>query len=387
MSRSKYNFDEVIDRKSSNSIKWSGNDDLLPMWIADMDFKVADEILEAMKKTIDHGIIGYDDRPDSFYESIIQWVRTRYNWEIKKEWLVFTPGVVSGLSISVNAFSKEGDKVIIQPPVYPPFYSVIENNNRIVEENSLKNNGNRYEIDITDLENKIDEKTKMVIICNPHNPVGRVWQREELETFGNLCIKNNIIMVSDDIHCDLAFKGHKYTPLASISDEFANNTITFMAPSKTFNIAGLFASVAIIPNEDLRKLYNGIIENIGIGHTNGLSIVGFEAAYKYGSSWFSEVLKYIEDNADFAVDYISKNIPEVKVYKPEGTFLMWLDFSSLGKTSEEIDKLLINKGKVQLNDGTTFGIGGEGFFRLNIGCPRKVLEDGLKRIRKAVQQV
>ena len=183
MSRSKYNFDEVIDRKSSNSIKWSGNDDLLPMWIADMDFKVADEILEAMKKTIDHGIIGYDDRPDSFYESIIQWVRTRYNWEIKKEWLVFTPGVVSGLSISVNAFSKEGDKVIIQPPVYPPFYSVIENNNRIVEENSLKNNGNRYEIDITDLENKIDEKTKMVIICNPHNPVGRVWQREELEAF------------------------------------------------------------------------------------------------------------------------------------------------------------------------------------------------------------
>ncbi|MCQ4923091.1 pyridoxal phosphate-dependent aminotransferase [Tissierella carlieri] len=385
MSRSKYNFDEVVDRKSSNSIKWSGNDDLLPMWIADMDFKVADEILEAMKKTIDHGIIGYDDRPDSFYEAIIQWARTRYNWEIKKEWLVFTPGVVSGLSISVNAFSKEGDKVIIQPPVYPPFYSIIENNNRIVEENLLKNNGNRYEIDITDLENKIDEKTKMVIICNPHNPVGRVWKREELEVFGNLCVKNNIIMVSDDIHCDLVFKGHKYTPLASISDEFANNTITFMAPSKTFNIAGLFASVAIIPNEDLRKLYNEIIENMGIGHTNGLSIVGFEAAYKYGSSWFSEVLKYIEDNTDFAVDYISKNIPEVKVYKPEGTFLMWLDFSSLGKTSEEIDELLINKGKVQLNDGTAFGIGGEGFFRLNIGCPRKVLEDGLKRIRKAVQ--
>ncbi|MBU5255576.1 MalY/PatB family protein [Tissierella praeacuta] len=385
MNKQKYNFDEIIDRKSSNSIKWSGANDILPMWIADMDFRVADEILDAMKKTIDHGIIGYDDRPDSFYESIINWVKDRYNWDIKKEWLVFTPGVVPGLGISVKSFSKEGDKVIIQPPVYPPFFGTVENNNRVVVENPLKYKDNRYIMDMDDLEKKIDKDVKIAMICNPHNPVGRVWTREELGAFGNLCIKNNIIMVSDEIHCDLTFKEHKHTPLASISDEFANNTITFMAPSKTFNIAGLFASVAIIPNENLRRLYSAAIENMAIVHTNGFSIAGFEAAYKYGREWLDEALRYIEDNADFAVDYINKNIPEIKTYKPEGTFLMWLDFKSLGKTSEEINELLINKGKVQLNNGATFGTAGEGFFRLNIGCPREVLKEGLDRIKKAIQ--
>ncbi|WP_313755581.1 MalY/PatB family protein [Tissierella sp.] len=385
MNKQKYNFDEIIDRKLSNSIKWWESKDILPMWIADMDFKVADEILDAMKKTIDHGIIGYDDKPDSFYESIINWVKDRYNWEIKKEWLVFTPGVVPGLGISIKSFSKEGDKVIIQPPVYPPFYRVIENNNRRVVENSLIYKENKYIMDIDDLEKKIDKDVKMAMICSPHNPVGRVWKKEELEVFGNLCLKNNIIMISDEIHCDLTFSDYKHIPLASISDEFANNTITFMAPSKTFNIAGLFASVAIIPNEKLRKLYNDTIENMEITHTNGFSIIGFEAAYKYGRNWLNQAIRYIEDNADFAVDYINKNIPEVKTYKPDGTFLMWLNFNSLGKTSEEINELLINKGKVQLNNGAAFGTAGEGFFRLNIGCPREVLKEGLDRIKKAIQ--
>ncbi|SHE82512.1 cystathione beta-lyase [Tissierella praeacuta DSM 18095] len=385
MNKQKYNFDEIIDRKLSNSIKWWESKDILPMWIADMDFKVADEILDAMKKTIDHGIIGYDDKPDSFYESIINWVKDRYNWEIKKEWLVFTPGVVPGLGISIKSFSKEGDKVIIQPPVYPPFYRVIENNNRRVVENSLIYKDNKYIMNIDDLEKNIDKDVKMAMICSPHNPVGRVWKKEELEVFGNLCLKNNIIMISDEIHCDLTFSDYKHIPLASISDEFANNTITFMAPSKTFNIAGLFASVAIIPNEKLRKLYNDTIENMEITHTNGFSIIGFEAAYKYGKNWLSQAIRYIEDNADFAVDYINKNIPEIKTYKPEGTFLMWLDFKPLGKTSEEINELLINKGKVQLNNGATFGTAGEGFFRLNIGCPREVLKEGLDRIKKAIQ--
>jgi len=385
VNKQKYNFDEIIDRKLSNSIKWWESKDILPMWIADMDFKVADEILDAMKKTIDHGIIGYDDKPDSFYESIINWVKDRYNWEIKKEWLVFTPGVVPGLGISIKSFSKEGDKVIIQPPVYPPFYRVIENNNRRVVENSLIYKDNKYIMNIDDLEKSIDKDVKIAMICSPHNPVGRVWKKEELEVFGNLCLKNNIIMISDEIHCDLTFSDYKHIPLASISDEFANNTITFMAPSKTFNIAGLFASVAIIPNEKLRKLYNDTIENMEITHTNGFSIIGFEAAYKYGKNWLSQAIRYIEDNADFAVDYINKNIPEIKTYKPEGTFLMWLDFKSLGKTSEEINELLINKGKVQLNNGATFGTAGEGFFRLNIGCPREVLKEGLDRIKKAIQ--
>ncbi|WP_353095981.1 MalY/PatB family protein [Tissierella praeacuta] len=386
MSKQKYDFDRIIDRRNSNSMKWSGDNDVLPMWIADMDFKVADEILDSMKKTIDHGIIGYDYRPDSFYDAIINWVKDRYNWDIKQEWIIFTPGVVPGLGISVKTFSKEGDKVIIQPPVYPPFSGVVENNNRIVVENPLKYRDNKYIMDIEDLEKKIDKDVKVAMICNPHNPVGRVWTKEELEAFGNLCMKNNIIIVSDEIHCDLTFKGHKHIPLASISKEFANNTITFMAPSKTFNIAGLFASVAIIPNENLRSLYNATIENMSITHTNGFSIRGFEAAYKYGGEWLDKALKYIEDNADFAVDYINRNISEIKTYKPDGTFLMWLDFNSLGKTSYEINELLINKGKIQLNDGATFGKSGEGFFRLNIACPREVLTDGLKRIRTAVKR-
>lgn len=386
----KYNFDETIDRRTHYSKKWSeledgNNGEILPMWIADMDFRVADEILEALKKPINDGVLGYNYLPDSFFESIINWVGENHNWKIKKEWIIFSPGVVPGISIALNSFSEEGEGVLIQPPVYPPFYRVIENNKRKVVENPLVYDEDKYKMDLKDLSNKIDENTKVALICNPHNPVGRVWEKEELEEFGDFCIDNNILIVSDEIHSDMAFKNHKHIPFGSISEKFAMNSVTFMAPSKTFNIAGLYASVAIIPNEKIRNEYCNNVEAMELIHTNIFGAVGFEAAYNHGKNWLEEALIYIEDNADFAVEYIKKNIPQVKTYKPDGTFLLWLDFKALGKSSEEIDDILTSKGRIRLNSGKDYGTGGEGFFRLNIGCPRTTLEEGLKRIKTAIK--
>lgn len=386
----KYNFDKEIDRKNSNSAKWNADpikkdSEILPMWVADMDIKVADEILDALKEPIEHGIIGYNIIPDSFYDSIIKWVDKRYGWKIKKEWISFIPGIVPGISIATNEFTEVGDQILIQPPVYHPFYRVAENNNREIVENPLKLNDGNYQMDFKDMKEKITEKTKMAVLCSPHNPVGRVWTKSELEEFGKICLDNNIIIVSDEIHSDLILKGNKHVPTAMISDELAMNTITFMSPSKTFNIPGLFASVAIIANEDLRAKFNDRLEKWELTHANTFSVAGFTAAYNHGEEWLEQALAYLEDNIDFAVKYINENIDKVKVNKPEGTYLLWLDFNELGKTPEEVEDLLLNKGKVMLNNGAMFGPGGEGFFRLNIACPRSMLEDGLERIKLAVE--
>lgn len=387
----KYNFDNIVNRKDSNSIKWNmpkveyGHDDILPMWVADMDFKAADEILNALKEPIEHGILGYDLKPDSFYESIINWIYDKYNWKVDKEWITFIPGIVPGISVATRELTEEGDEVLIQPPVYHPFYRVAKNNNRTILENQLKYDGKRYTMDIEDLKKKITDKTKLAVLCSPHNPVGRVWRKEELEEFGKICVENDIIIVSDEIHSDLIYKEYSHIPMATVSEEIAMNTITLMAPSKTFNIPGLFASVAIIPNPEIREKYTKALELMEITHANTFSVAGFEAAYNHGKQWLEEALKYVEENADFTVKYINENIKGVKVYKPEGTYLLWLDFRELGKTQEEINDLLINKGKIMLNNGEMFGAGGEGFFRLNIGCPRATLEEGLKRIKKAVE--
>lgn len=386
----KYNFDEVADRKLSNSVKWNADaikedNDILPMWVADMDIKAADEILEGLKEPIEHGVLGYNLIPDSFYQSIIDWIDKRHGWKVEKDWISFIPGVVPGISIATNEFTDEGDEILIQPPVYHPFYRVAENNNRKIIENPLKLNGRKYEMDFQDMKSKITEKTKLAVLCSPHNPVGRVWEKEELEEFGRTCSEENIIIVSDEIHSDLILKEYSHTPTATVSDEMMMNTITFMAPSKTFNIPGLFASVAIIPNDEIRKRFNERLEKWELIHANTFSVAGFTAAYNKGESWLDEALVYIEDNIDFAVKYINENIKGVKTYKPEGTYLMWLDFNDTGKTPQEIEQLLLNKGKVMLNNGEMFGVGGKGFFRLNVGCPRSILEEGLKRIKLAVE--
>lgn len=388
-----YGFDELIDRKNSDSVKWAtlereyGDGDILPMWIADMDFKSSPQIIEALKDRVEHGVFGYSYIEDSFYEAVINWVKKEHNWEIKKEWIVFTPGVVPGLSISIKKFSEEGDKVLVQPPVYPPFFEVLKGNNRVLSENPLINDGDKFTMDYDDLKSKIDKNTKLMILCNPHNPVGRVWSEEELKELGDILLGNNIIVVSDEIHGDLTLKGVKQTPFASISKEFEQNSITFMAPSKTFNIAGLKASVAIIPNKDLRVEYQAEIETLHLGKPTIFGQVGLEVAYNTGKPWLEKAMEYIEDNIDYAVKYIEENTPQIRAYKPDGTYLLWLDFRGLNKSPDEINEALINKGKVLLNDGRPYGTGGEGFFRLNIATARANLEEGLKRIKKAVDSL
>ncbi len=389
----KYNFDQVVNRKGSNSVKWDnlkevyGTEDILPMWIADMDFKAPDEVIEALQVKLDHGVFGYNVKSDSLYNSIINWVKNRYNWNIKKEWISFTPGVVTALNIAVKEFAKEGEKIVIQPPVYPPFFRVLENNNVEANLNPLIHRGDKFVMDYDSLEKSIDDKTKAIILCNPHNPVGRVWTKEELSKLGEICLKKNIIIISDEIHGDLTYKDYKTTPMASVSNEIAQNTITFMAPSKTFNIAGLATSIAIIPNEKIREVFERGVEKLEIGKVTTFGSTALEAAYTNGGPWLEAVMEYIEDNADYAIEYINKNIPEIKVKKPEGTYLLWLDFKALNKTYEEIHNALVNVGKVALNDGSTYGDEGNGFFRINIACARSILEEGLERVNKAVQSL
>lgn len=388
----KYNFDEIIDRRKTDSIKWNnleemfGSDDLLPMWIADMDFKSPKEVIDAFKERAEHGVFGYTCKTDSFYDSIINWAKRRYDWDIKKEWILFTPGVVSGLNIGVRGLVGENDKVLIQPPVYPPFYRVLENNKRIANLNPLIHDGEKYVMDYDSLEKQLDN-TKLIMLCNPHNPVGRVWTREELTRLGEICLKKDVVIISDEIHADFIFKGSKHTPMSSISKEIEQRTITLMAPSKTFNIAGLVTSVAIIPNEDLRKIYKKSIEVMEIDNINIFGLLGIEAAYNYGEEWLDQLLVYIEDNVDYTIDYINRRIPGIKTDKIEGTYLMWLDCRGLKKTNDEINEAFLKIGKVILNDGRPYGDQGDGFFRLNIACPREILKEGLKRIEKAVKSL
>ncbi|NLV88850.1 MAG: pyridoxal phosphate-dependent aminotransferase [Tissierellia bacterium] len=388
----KYNFDEVVDRRNTNCIKWDtlestyGSKEILPMWIADMDFKSSDEIIDKLRERVDHGVFGYNFIPDSTYESIINWAKTRYNWDIKKEWILFMPGVVAGFNLGIRILTEEKDGVIIQPPVYPPFFRVINNNNRTLVTNPLTIENGKYTIDFEDLEKKL-KTAKVLLLCSPHNPVGRVWTREELERIAKLCVENDVFLISDEIHCDLIFKGNKHTNIASLSKDIEEKSITLIAPSKTFNIAGLFTSIVIIPNEEIRKKYEEEIFKLEIGHVSIFGAVGLEAAYTYGQEWLEEALIYIEGNTDYAIDYIRNNIPKINVIRPEGTYLLWLDCRQLGLSQEELNKLMIEKGKVLLNDGSTFGKEGEGFLRLNIGCPRSMVEEALKRIEYAVNSL
>lgn len=388
----KYNFDEIVNREKTGSRKWDMpgedmNEDILPMWVADMDFKSPKEVIDALVERANHGVFGYTYRDDDFYDAVINWCKKRYNWDVKKEWILFTPGVVMGLNIGVMQLTDPGDKVIIQTPVYPPFKNVIVNKDRIAIESSLIDKGDKYVMDIENIKNNIDEKTKLLMLCSPHNPVGRVWTKDELLEIGKLCMENNIPIVSDEIHADFIFKDHKHHVLASLSEELEQNTVTLLAPSKTFNIAGLGTSVAIIPNEEIRNKYNEAIEYMGVGSSGIFGVVGLTKAYNYGQEWLEELLVYLEDNANFAVEYINKNIPEISVKNPDGTYLLWLDFRGIDKSADEINDSLINDGKIRLNDGRPYGKEADKFFRLNIGTQRSRLEEGLKRIKLAVDKL
>ncbi|HFL2404187.1 TPA: MalY/PatB family protein [Clostridioides difficile] len=385
-----YNFNEIVDRSNNFSSKWSemekkyGTNDLLPMWVADMDFKAAPCIIDSLKNRLEQEIYGYTTRPDSYNESIVNWLDRRHNWKIKSEWLIYSPGVIPAISLLINELTKANDKIMIQEPVYSPFNSVVKNNNRelIISPLQKLENGN-YIMDYEDIENKIKD-VKLFILCNPHNPVGRVWTKDELKKLGDICLKHNVKIISDEIHSDIILKKHKHIPMASISKEFEKNTITCMAPTKTFNIAGLQSSYVVLPDEKYYKLLDDAFTRIDIKRNNCFSLVATEASYNNGESWLESFLEYLESNIDFAIKYINENMPKLKVRKPEGTYLLWVDFSALGLSDEELESILVQKGKVALNQGNSFGIGGSGYQRINLACPRSMLEEALIRIKNAI---
>lgn len=388
----KYDFDSIVERRGTNSFKWDfcnkifKSEELLPMWVADMDFLAPKEVKGAITKRVEHGVFGYTIKGESYYRSIINWVKKRHGFDIKKEWILSLPGVVPTLSIAILSYTKPGDKVLIQTPVYHPFFTAIEGNERVKVENPLIKGKDGYEIDFKDLEEKLKD-VRMMILCNPHNPVGRVFRKEELIKIGELCKKNNVIIASDEIHSDIIYKGYKHIPIASISKELEDITVTCIAASKTFNVAGLCASCAIIPNDCLRERFFKTAEALGIVSSNLLGNVALEASYKYGEEWLNELLEYLEENRDYLLDFVAKRIPRIKAIKSEGTYLVWLDCRGLNMDSEELRRFMIHDAKVGLNEGVSFGTGGEGFMRLNIGCPRKLLNEGLERIERAVKNI
>lgn len=387
------NFDRLVTRTDTSCVKWDaresvfGDKDVLPMWVADMDFMSPNPVVQAMRRRAEHGVYGYTIAPPTYYEAIIQWLARRHGWRVEAEWLKFSPGVVPALSLMVEAFTQPGDKVLVQPPVYHPFFEVIRGHGREVLNNPLQFSGGRYTMDFDHLEHVVDDRVKMMILCSPHNPVGRVWTPIELVRLGEFCAKKGILVVSDEIHADIVYDPNVHTPLASISEAFADNTITCIAPSKTFNLAGLKTSTVIISNATLRNRYMQVLNQHCLDQHNFFGVVASETAYNEGEPWLEELLQYLRGNVEFLTKVVQENLGRVRVIQPEGTYLVWLDFRDLGLEPEKLKQLMLTEAKVALDQGYIFGHGGEGFARINIACPRTILEEGLKRIALAVRQI
>ena len=383
----KYNFDEIIPRRGTNSYKWdSANDaDILPMWVADMDFRTAPAVTEALKKRVEHGIFGYVRVPDSYYHAVIHWFGRRHNWKIEREWIIYTTGVVPALSAVIKALTNLGDRVLVQTPVYNCFFSSIRNNDCEMISNPLIYDDNTYRIDFDDLEKKLkDPRTKLFFMSNPHNPAMRCFTLEELKRIGELCLKYNVLVISDEIHCDLTYQGYKHIPFGSISEEFANNCIVLINPSKTFNIAGFRTGAAIIPNKRIRdNIEITIVNNKNYGRTI-FGMLTFVTAYTKCDYYADEMMQYLQQSRDMMMAYMKERIPRIKLAEPEATYLMWLDCRDLNMTQDELKAFMFNKAKLGLNDGATFGTGGTGFMRMNIACPRSTVEQALEQLEKAV---
>ena len=387
----KYNFNERIDRSENHSAKWAemgmkfGRNDLTPMWVADMDIKTAPEILEAMRNKLEQEIFGYVYRPDSYYESAANWLKKRFGYEISPATLIHSPGVVPSMSILVKMLTKETDKILIQSPVYPPFASSVKDNGRtLVENNLVKDENGYYTVDFEDLEKKLScEDVTLFILCNPHNPVGRVWKKDELEKMGELCRKYNVRILADEIWRDLIMPGHKHIPMASLSKEIEDITITLFSPTKSFNLAGLQASFATFPRAEERKEFDDILGKMDVKRNNPFSLVAFEAAYEKCENWLEQLIEHIDGNMQYVIDFINEKLPMIKTAKPEGTYLMWLDFNGVGIPQDKIQDFLINEAKV----GATFGENGKGFFRMNVACPRYMVEEAMEKIEKAIRNL
>ena len=387
----KYSFDEIIDREGTACVKWDlrdkvfGTSDVLPMWVADMDFKTPGFISEAIIQRAQHAVYGYSYRTKGYYTSLINWMQSHHGWAIERDWILFSPGVVPVLFMTTLAFTNPGDKVLIQTPVYPPFYDAVIKNNRQLVFNPLIQIGNRYEIDFNDLDLKL-AGTKMMFLSSPHNPVGRVWTKDELLEIGRLCLKHHVLLISDEIHCDLVFNAYKHIPTAGLSPEIAENTLTCLASSKTFNTAGLSTSNVVVSNPILRSKLDGIIQSVHIDAGNLFGAIASEAAYAHGNEWHKQLIEYLEGNVDLVRSFLKEKLPEVKLIEPEATYLLWLDFRELGLTQPELVKLMIGKARLGLNDGAAFGSEGTGFMRLNIGCPKSILLEGLQRLENALKK-
>ncbi len=387
-----YNFDKIIDRDNTASVKFDlrekvfGNQDVIPMWVADMDFETPDFIIHALKKRLEHPVLGYSYRPDSYFQSIINWVKRRHQWDIEKEWISFSPGIVPAINMAIMAYTQPGDKIVVQPPVYHPFFSAISNNKRTLVENPLILRDGRHHIDFEDLRVKLQD-AKMILLSNPHNPGGAVWNQEELKKIGELCVENNILIMADEIHGDLVFEPAQYVPMASVSTEIANQTVTFIAPSKTFNMAGLATSSVITSNKILKEKFDQVLDTIHIGMGNIFGTVATEAAYNHGDEWLDKLLEYLSQNMDYVEQYFSEKIPQIKVIRPEGTYLMWLDCSGLRLKNKDLKSFMIHDAGLGFNDGRMFGTGGEGFMRMNVACPKQRLEIALKQLKNAIFQI
>lgn len=402
----KHFFDEEYDREGTGSVKWEyiqggedllnweytdrcfGPDRILPMWVADMDFRCPEAVVEAIIARAEHGIFGYTAPTHAFYLSVVSWMERRHGWKIDPRWICLTPGVVPALNMLVRTYSARGNKVLIQPPVYYPFYGAVENNASQLIINPLILEDGRYHMDLADLESKCrDPKVKMVILCSPHNPVGRVWTKDELVEFGQICIDNHVLIVSDEIHGDLIYPDHVFTPFAKISETFAQNSIICTAPSKTFNLAGLQTSCIIIPNQDLRMKFQSTLQGNGLFGINIFGMVALQAAYDQGEVWLQQVLEYINGNLEYLEQYVAENIPQLDVIRPEGTYLVWLDCRKLQLDRMELRRLMFEQARVYLDDGFIFGPEGDGFERINIACPRPILVEALDRIKQAISKL
>lgn len=388
-----YNFDKIIQRENTSCFKYDmrkvffGDENIMPLWVADMDFETPDFIRQAVIRRANHPIYGYTFRSPSFASSITEWMRKRHGWEVQADSVSFSPGVVPALNMLVLAFTRPGDRIIVQPPVYFPFFSAVKSHRRRLVYNQLLEKNGRYEMDFEGLEKLIDPRTKMLILCHPHNPVGRLWDQEELKKLVDLCNRHQILIVSDEIHSDLVLGGKKFIPLATLSPEAATGSITCIAPSKTFNLAGLSTSALIIPDPEKRKIYEKKLEELHVGMGNLFGLVSLEAAYREGEEWLEQLLGYLDGNLNFLSAFLENRIPEIKLIRPEATYMAWLDFRALGMNDKELKEFVIKKAGLGLNDGPSFGPGGKGFQRINFALPSARLEEALRKLEKAVNDL
>lgn len=377
----KYDFDKTIDRRATNSYKWdSAPEGVLPMWVADMDFRTAPAIINALQKRVAHGIFGYTRVPDAYYDAVTSWFSRRHGWDIDREWIIYTSGVVPAVSAVIKALTVPGDKVIVQTPVYNCFFSSIRNNGCEIVSNPLRRTADTYEMDFDALERcAADPRAKVMLLCNPHNPAGRVWTPDELTRLGNICLRNGVTVVADEIHCELVYQGFKYTPFASLSDAFLHRSVTCVSPSKAFNIAGLQIANIVAFDNDLRSRIDKAININEVCDVNPFGVAATIAAYNEGEEWLNQLVDYLHGNYEAMAEFCRRELPEFPITRLEGTYLVWMDCSSLGMPSDALEHALLDDARLWLNAGTMYGAEGEGYMRWNIACPRSVMLDGLNR--------